>query len=519
MTDTLGFHKDDLSHSSFQYLEDLSTAYWYSEILFASIELNIFKILGKDEVKLATLAKASGSRIDELLRMLKALKRIGLLHEHKGLWSNSEMAAKYLMPESSSYMGDFFLYRRYMQPAWKNITQTLAPDHNATLEKPEQQDDYDLRTLNYVKAMDILARQKAKEIVNIIKAISWSGPVLDIGGGAGVLCRAIIQTSGHCNAVLFELPEIISAARSIYPDNQDWEGIKIIENDFRTASFEKKETFGLVILSNFLHAYGNKEAESLLYKAAGLVKPNGVILIHDYFPDKPGTSPHKGRLYDINMMLNTFNGECHTVEQIKKWLANTRLKSIRVIDLKTDSALILAGGPGLDRDIPTDVSEWVHTALESGFANAVQIPSTDVVIAPWVRIKCRFGCAGYGKNRQCPPDGMESRTTKEMLSLYKAAIVLEGNPPAIDFHNMLLKLEKKAFLAGYHKAFVFGAGHCPVCKQCPENGQCLHPDLARPSMESSGIDVYATAKNAGIRLKPVQDKWSYVKYIGLMLLE
>jgi predicted metal-binding protein len=84
---------------------------------------------------------------------------------------------------------------------------------------------------------------------------------------------------------------------------------------------------------------------------------------------------------------------------------------------------------------------------------------------------------------------------------------------------MLLELEKKAFLAGYHKAFVFGAGHCPVCKKCPENGQCLHPDLARPSMESSGIDVYATAKNAGIRLKPVSDKWGYVKYIGLMLLE
>ena len=345
MTDTLFFHKNDPPHSSFQYIEDLSTAYWYSELLFSAIELNIFKILGKDKFEPETLAKISGCKAGELLRMLKALNQIGLLHEHKGMWCNSKMAEKYLVPESKSYMGDFFLYRRYMQPAWKKITQKIAPGHKTTFTEPIKKDDYDLRTFYYVRAMDMLARQKAKEIVNILEKISWKPPVLDIGGGAGALCRALIRSSNNCNAVLFELPEIIRAATSIYPDTKDWNGISTIEKDFRNTSFEKNETFGLVILSNFLHTYGNKEAENLLYKAAGLIKPNGVMLIHDYFPDRSGNSPHKSTLYDINMMLNTFNGECHTVSQIKKWLGNTRIKPVRVIDLKTDSAIILAGGP------------------------------------------------------------------------------------------------------------------------------------------------------------------------------
>ena len=519
MTDSLPFHKDDFAHSSFQYLEDLSTAYWYSELLFSAIELNIFKILGKDEFKPETLAKTSGCRTDELLRILKALKQIGLLHEHNGLWCNSQMAGKYLIPESKSYMGDFFLYRRYMQPAWKKITEKITNNHKATFSEPFKNDDYDLRTFYYVRAMDMLARQKAKEIVTILEKISWKPPVLDIGGGTGALCRALIRSSDNCNAVLFELPEIIRAAISIYPDTRDWKGIRIIEKDFRDIFFEKKETFGLVILSNFLHAYGNKEAESLLYKAADLIKPNGVMLIHDYFPDRLGKSPHKGTLYDINMMLNTFNGACHTVLQIKKWLANTGIRPVSVIDLKTDSSLILAGGTDHDSNLFTDVSEWVHTALKSGFVKAVQISSTDVVTAPWVRIKCRFGCAGYGKNHQCPPDGMDDHTIKEILSSYSTAFLLEGTPPAIDFHNMLLELEKKAFLAGYHKALVFGAGHCPVCKHCPEDAKCLHPDLARPSMESSGIDVYATARNAGIDLQPVKNRHDYVKYIGLLMME
>jgi hypothetical protein len=38
-------------------------------------------------------------------------------------------------------------------------------------------------------------------------------------------------------------------------------------------------------------------------------------------------------------------------------------------------------------------------------------------------------------------------------------------------------------------------------------------------MEGAGIDVFETAGNAGIPLKPVRQKDHYIKYIGLLLLE
>jgi hypothetical protein len=37
-----GFKKNDPAHKDFQYLEDLSTAYWYSTVLFTAIELELF---------------------------------------------------------------------------------------------------------------------------------------------------------------------------------------------------------------------------------------------------------------------------------------------------------------------------------------------------------------------------------------------------------------------------------------------------------------------------------------------
>jgi len=78
---------------------------------------------------------------------------------------------------------------------------------------------------------------------------------------------------------------------------------------------------------------------------------------------------------------------------------------------------------------------------------------------------------------------------------------------------------EKAFLSGFHKAFVFSAGHCSLCDKCPEDGRCRFPEKARPSMEGSGIDVYETARNAGINFAPSSRKIQYVKYLGLLMLE
>ena len=56
----LPFQDADPAHRDFQYLEDLSTAYWYSEILFAALDLKLFELLERGCSSLETLAQAAG---------------------------------------------------------------------------------------------------------------------------------------------------------------------------------------------------------------------------------------------------------------------------------------------------------------------------------------------------------------------------------------------------------------------------------------------------------------------------
>jgi len=504
-----GYENADPAHDGFQYLEDLSTAYWYSQVLFTALKLNIFKYLDQGDGSIQTLANAASCKEDPLLRLLRALERMALVSYEKTIWQNSQVSSLFLIPDKSGYMGDFFLYRYYMQPNWSQLTQIVT---NAE-KKEEAELSYLQKNFLYVKAMDTLVRQKACEITGLVAPMTLNGPLLDVGGGAGSMIRAFQKVWQKTTGLVFDIPEVIAAARTLYPDAGDWKGITPVEGDFRTHDFE--QWFPMIILSNFLHAYGPIEAKELLLKAVGLLKKNGVLLIHDYFPDRKGVSPQKGALYDLSMMLNTFNGVCHETQVILEWLKEAGVDAVSIKDLGTDSSLILAGG---DSRLHVPKNPWIDLAYKQGFDKVVLISPQDIVTAPWVNAKCRYGCKRFGKNLQCPPHGMSYKETRSLLDSYTTAILVQGQPPGIKFHNKLLSLEKQAFLDGCHTAFALSAGPCPVCPDCPENGKCRHHHLARPSMEGSGIDVYTTVKNAGWALSPVKEKNQYVKYIGLLLV-
>jgi predicted metal-binding protein len=516
----LPYHLADPAHTDFQYLEDLATGYWYSEVLFAALELKLFELLDGAGQTLASLAQASGADPRLLVRFMRVLKRLTLVGEAEGLWFNTPSASQYLVPSRPTFMGEFLLYRRYMQAGWQGLAAKLRGDAHSPSAAAVDGDGYLSRNLNYVRAMDAVSRLKAREILSILEPICRRSPVLDVGGGAGALCRALIQDDPRARAVLFELPEVIQAARSLYPKSGDWSRIDCLSGDFRSYAFKARQRFGMVVMSNFLHAYGAREARELLIKARGLLTPEALLIVHDYFPDRAGNAPHKGAFYDLAMLLGTYNGVCHDAGTVARWLKAAGLSAVGIHDLATDSAVIIAGQEAVAiPDAGGGMRRWVGEARAMGFRTASPIGVDQVVTGDWVQVKCRFGCAGYGKKMKCPPQGLTLLETRKMLDGYRYALLVEGAPPSGAFHRRLLRLEKRAFLDGYHKAFVFGAGPCPVCESCPRDGSCRHPDRARPSMEGAGIDVFETARNAGIPLQPVRQKGHYIKYLGLLLLE
>ena len=175
------------------------------------------------------------------------------------------------------------------------------------------------------------------------------------------------------------------------------------------------------------------------------------------------------------------------------------------------------------------MSDWIAQATELGADAAQIIPTDQVVVAEWVRLKCQYGCGAYGSRLTCPPHSPPPEVTHRMLRHYRQALLLRmeragGGWKAEtrqrrQMSEVVAALERELFLAGHYRAWGMGAGPCRLCKECDPSSPCRFPHQARPSMEACGIDVYTTVRQAGWEIEVVQTMESPFRLFGLVLME
>ncbi|MBW2608291.1 MAG: DUF2284 domain-containing protein [Deltaproteobacteria bacterium] len=179
----------------------------------------------------------------------------------------------------------------------------------------------------------------------------------------------------------------------------------------------------------------------------------------------------------------------------------------------------------------SDLKKYCDKALESYATHAKPIHPSTVVTDPWVRLKCQFGCGGYGKSYGCPPDTPTPEQTQAVIDRYQRAILFhvesipgskeKGGRNVLQCFDMLVDLEGEMFKDGYYKALLFLAGPCHLCKECTKGKDepCLHGDRARPAMEAVGIDVYQTVRNNGFFIETLKEKGDPKNLYALMLVD
>lgn len=173
--------------------------------------------------------------------------------------------------------------------------------------------------------------------------------------------------------------------------------------------------------------------------------------------------------------------------------------------------------------VESDLQRFCALAKQLGANDAKPIRTSEIVVADWVRLKCQFGCGGYGERLTCPPHSPTPETTRKVIKEYEWAILIRFLPKkgSTDWkitHTVAVKLETEIFLSDYYKALAFASGPCPYCAKCNLK-TCEHSELARPSMEAAGIDVYSTVRKAGFDLHVVKSEKEQPTYFALVLVQ
>jgi predicted metal-binding protein len=174
-----------------------------------------------------------------------------------------------------------------------------------------------------------------------------------------------------------------------------------------------------------------------------------------------------------------------------------------------------------------DLEEYCAQAMAQGVTHAIPIDPKTIVTAPWVRLKCQFGCDDYNRNYCCPPFTPTLPEAREIIASYRRAILFhlawktDGQRSEIeDFQELVVDLERKLLGDGYYKAFSMVACHCPLCEECAlfRSLPCEYPSKARPPMAALSIDVFQTAKNNSLHAQPLRGEGEEVANIFCLML-
>ncbi len=521
MTRQTTFFLPDPQDSSPQYLEDLATGYWYSEMLFASVELGIFTLIGEDGKLPDELTGSLDMGREELSRFLYALSTIGLIMKQGDRYCNTLVSNRYLVSGKPEYLGASILWRKELSQNWKALVPSLKSGGRIGFGTGcgEVVEDLDMRMnriTRYTDAMASCAKVKAREMMSLFEGLDISGVMLDIGAGSGALASVFLNRFPSLTACLVDLPEVLEISKKRMQEAGFAARTSFVSANVLEAWPLGEARYDVIMLSNIVHAFSEAELPHLIAQATAHLKQEGLLIIHDFFLDH---FLSKAALFDLNMFINTYNGRVFGSDVVEGELTKAGLTHTGLIPLHTDTAVIIgARHSDILSRLRQDVTQLLMSRiLQFRFSDCRLISAEQINVSDWPELRCRFGCDHYG-SPHCPPHAPRAEDTRKVISGYRAALVVQGEPPTQNFQRMVLQAEREAFLLGFHRAFAYWAGPCSLCKTCVDDKNCNKKD-ARPSMEGAGIDVYETARTAGLTLRTLTDKTDFVKYIGLILLE
>lgn len=502
------------SDNSYRTFCDLTGGYRMFCVMAESVNTGVVDLLEEGELTVEELQAATALRPEEGRRFIELLVNVGLIEKYDGRLYLSRFSRTYLSRTSPTSQRHVIEFEPILMAKWSQLGGVLR-EGQGTLTRGQTDDDYRERLRLFQRAMTEAAQVRARELWDALTDLPEQGTIIDIGAGEGTYLREFLTRRPLWQGIACDLPDVCArAATGLIPHNLNFHPCNILERqELDVLVSSHCAGVDLLLFSNLCHCYSPDENRALLEQAGEMLTAEGLLVVHDFYRDANSF----GALYDLHMLVNTYNGRSYTTAETCTLLDGAGFPNHSVIELPSDSLALVAARTVPYQAVSTLFALKSH-ALSHGFFAVAELDPARIRSEAWVRAKCAYGCSQYGKRWSCPPHAMDQAGFEELLGCYSRALLVVGQPPLKDFQEKLLALEREAFLGGFKKALVFSGGPCCWCEECDDT-QCRFPEKRRPSLESCGCDVFALAESCGIPVAPLRSSDDFVQYVGLLLVD
>jgi precorrin-6B methylase 2 len=285
--------------------------YCHARILSTAVHLELFDWFG-NRIKSARAANKRFGGSQEIWKIfLDALCAMGLLRKRAVSYENSAFALRYLCSGEG-------LFLRSQHDAW-NVWATL-PEILITGKRPKIAEPFftdQKRSERLLQSLDHDARTIAPYVIARLP-LSRSKTLLDVGGGLGSFSIACCRQFSHLRATIIEHPGVAGLTSRAVKKAKIAKRVKVMSVDFIKDPLPRG--FDVVLMSNVLHGQGATENRALLKSAYHSLNQGGRIVLRDVLMNRAGTEPDWAALFSVALLLQTPNGRCYALDEVRGWL-------------------------------------------------------------------------------------------------------------------------------------------------------------------------------------------------------
>jgi hypothetical protein len=321
-----------------QSLQDLCRSYQLPFVVLVLVRAGVLDRLLEGPASPHDLASSLGVDGAALARLLNALAAVGIVEKKGATFS--------LPPDLAAGLGGGIGSRLDgIKHAADGLDKWLALEQVLRAGRAEFTDELDVtlepgRNERFIRAMQAHAGPMAKRLAELVPRQD-AETFLDLGGGPGTFCHALLEAWPGLRATVADLPPTLRITRALVEEKGLSDRMSTIEADFyRDRSCDLGGPYDLVLVSAVIHAEGEEENRDLFARARTVVSPAGRIVVRERILGEDRTGPPRAAMFDVHMLVSTRRGRCYTLSEISSMLEEAGFGNPRLLSDLDDGFVI-----------------------------------------------------------------------------------------------------------------------------------------------------------------------------------
>ena len=320
------------------------TGCWISQALYVAAKLNIADLLQEGPKSCTELAEATQMHAGALYRVLRALASVSVFVEDEAGRFSLTPLAEPLRSDAPGSLRAFAIMLGAPEHwrAWEGVL------HSVRTGQPAFDHVFGIPLFQYFPAHpeaarifdDAMTSRSSQENAAIVAAYDFAAAhtVVDVGGGQGTLLASILHAHSKVRGVLFDLPHVITPARTRIERAGQAARWECLAGDFFAAVPARGDCY---LLKKVIHDWDDERAQRILTNCRTAMAGTGrLLLIEPLIP--PGNEASFNKLLDLLMLVWNAGGRERTEREHQGLLAAAGFTLSRVIPTRAGVSIIEA---------------------------------------------------------------------------------------------------------------------------------------------------------------------------------